>query len=250
KYQRERMKNRPHDFQQWNAKFSHKVFDRLRQEHKTICTGYAYLVKELSYHAGLKAEIVHGYGRTALSNVKGEGIPNHSWNAIYLNNKWYLCDPTWSSTVVPSQSGVSIKQYDDTYFLTEPGLFILDHYPLQAQWTLVDNPPTLTQFLNGPLVYKSALDHDILPNYPNSFGLEVKKGETVTFSVLSERDLSIHAFKLQVVKNGSENTNDLLFSNVKDDLYSLSQAFNRKGRYILHFLLDSDHLFSYELHVQ
>lgn len=89
KRQRERQNSSPAEFNQWNKKMSRTVFDRLLNQRRTICTGYAYLIRELATHAGLLCVIVDGYGRTAKSNIKGEGIANHSWNAIKLNGKWY-----------------------------------------------------------------------------------------------------------------------------------------------------------------
>lgn len=42
----------------WNKRFSSRVFQNLRDKHQTICSGYAYLLKELAYHAGLFCVII------------------------------------------------------------------------------------------------------------------------------------------------------------------------------------------------
>ena len=62
-----------------------------------MCTGYAYLIKELCFLANIESEIIDGYARTVRSNIDALDMANHSWNAVKLNNKWYLCDATWSS---------------------------------------------------------------------------------------------------------------------------------------------------------
>src|SRR5258706_2459615 len=90
KLKREKLKN-PEELLQWNKKFSPIVFETLVKKHRTLCTGYAYLIRELALYAGLSCELIDGYGRSAKSNVGGQGIPNHTWNAVRLNNKWYLC---------------------------------------------------------------------------------------------------------------------------------------------------------------
>lgn len=79
---------------QWNKRFNAMVFEALQHEHKTVCTGYAYLVRELAYHAGLSCEIVNGYAKHAGVDQNALGAINHSWNVIRLNGKWYVCDAT------------------------------------------------------------------------------------------------------------------------------------------------------------
>ena len=67
KSRREKLQNRPEELKQWNKKLSPLFFQKLLREHKTVCTGYAYLVRELSFLAGLSCKIIDGYGRTAES---------------------------------------------------------------------------------------------------------------------------------------------------------------------------------------
>lgn len=118
KKQRHRYRDNPIALSQWNQKFSQQVFLRLRQQRKTVCTGYAYLIQELSRHAGLRSVIIHGYGRTGLTPQARE--PNHSWNAVELNGRWYLCDATWGSGAVDPRTGIFIPMFDDHYFLCDP----------------------------------------------------------------------------------------------------------------------------------
>jgi transglutaminase/protease-like cytokinesis protein 3 len=111
----------------WNKKFNKMVFEKLRYERKTICTGYAYLVKELAFHAGLSCEIINGYAKHAGVDRNALEPVNHSWNEIQLNGKWYVCDATWSSGVFNLSAGKFVKKYDDRYFLMEPALFFQSH---------------------------------------------------------------------------------------------------------------------------
>jgi transglutaminase/protease-like cytokinesis protein 3 len=57
KRNRKRLKN-SEELGEWNKKFRVRVFKTLLDDHRTVCTGYAYLVKELSFHAGLTAVII------------------------------------------------------------------------------------------------------------------------------------------------------------------------------------------------
>jgi hypothetical protein len=144
KRQRHRYRNNPAALSQWNQKFSQQVFLRLRQQRKTVCTGYAYLVQELSRHAGLRSVIIAGYGRTGLAPQARE--PNHSWNAVELHGRWYLCDATWGSGAVDPRTGIFIPMFNDHYFLCDPQQFVMNHYPLDTAWLLVNPKPTLQDF--------------------------------------------------------------------------------------------------------
>jgi transglutaminase/protease-like cytokinesis protein 3 len=117
----------------WYKEFSKVMFQRLLHERKTICTGYAYLVKELSTQIGISCIAVDGYGLTSGTKVK---YPNHTWNAVNLNGKWYLCDPTWSSGKIDSESKQFVNRYNDSFFLTDPKIFNRNHYPLDEKWKL------------------------------------------------------------------------------------------------------------------
>jgi len=114
----------------WNRKFNAQVFETLLRSHKTLCTGYAYLIRELSYHAGLTCEIInghakpHGIGKTEMS-------VNHSWNRIQLNGKWYFCDATWASGAFNLAEDRFVKKYRDEYFLTDPQVFARDHLRIE-----------------------------------------------------------------------------------------------------------------------
>jgi transglutaminase/protease-like cytokinesis protein 3 len=117
----------------WNEQFNIIVFQTLLHQQKTICTGYAYLMRELSTHAGLSCEIVNGYANPDGIDASKMKSDNHSWNLIRLNGSWYLCDATWSSGIFSLTTGRFVKKYNDHYFLTAPSLFFRDHYSTYAQ---------------------------------------------------------------------------------------------------------------------
>jgi len=183
---------------EWNKKFSALVFGTLLRKHKTICTGYAYLLKELAYHAGLSCVIIHGYGRTAQANIGGPGIANHSWNAVQLHNKWYLCDATWSSGAVDPEKAMFVKKYNDAYFLSDPSLFVRSHYPLDTTWLLLDDKPTLQEFLNRPLTYSTIFQYKIDRLLPETFDITASKGETVSFQFTRNAERSIEKLELNI----------------------------------------------------
>lgn len=249
KYKRHKFRNKPVELKQWNKKNNPRVFQKLLNDHTTICTGYAYLLKELSYHAGIKCVIVDGYGRTAQANIGGAGIANHSWNAVQLNSKWYVCDATWSSGTNDPQQAKFIKKYNDAYFLATPSLFVRNHYPLDTTWILLREKPTLQEFLNGPLIYRDAFSHKILPVFPETFDVSVEKGDKLTFLMSNQNKKVPEKFELQITQGSKSNSFYPTVYQQEAGLYAVDHAFTRKGSYVVHLLQNNDHLFTYTITV-
>jgi hypothetical protein len=252
---REKLKNQPGELQQWNQKSVPGFFRTLVQEHKTICSGYAYLVRQLCFHAGIDCKIIDGYGRTVDANVGGEGVANHSWNAVRLNNQWYLADPTWSSGAVDPQQRKFIRQFSEAYFLTPPSLFVRNHYPLDTTWLLLDHKPTLTQFLNGPLLYKWGIHRGILPVSPETFHATATKGQPVTFRFIQESCNTYKAIalpetaELQIVQGSSVTSVYPAIATETSGVYTVSHVFPHTGTYVVHMRLNEEYLFTYTVRV-
>lgn len=121
--------------------FKKTVFDQLLNKKETLCTGYAFLLQELSGYVGLECKIVHGYGLINDLKALESQIPNHSWNAVKLDGKWYLCDATWASGTIDEVTHRFEFRYDDSFFLMTPSEFAKTHRPLDANWDLLQELP-------------------------------------------------------------------------------------------------------------
>lgn len=246
KTKREKLHNNPEALKKWNKKFSTLVFKKLLNEKKTVCSGYAYLLKELAYSAGLSCVIIDGYGRTAEANIGGPGIANHSWNAIQLNGQWYLCDATWSSGSIDTQNGTFVKRFDEAYFLADPSLFIRNHYPLDSSWILMPDKPTLPEFLKRPLVYSSIYQYKITEIFPASFDISVTKGQKVSFRFKAAREKILQKVELQI--NGSRISPQ--FSQEPDGYFVIDHIFTSNGKFVVHILLNSSYAFTHDVKVK
>lgn len=234
----------------WDKKFRPRVLNVLRETHGTVCTGYAYLVREMAFHAGINCKIVDGYGRTVQSNIGGKGIPNHSWNAVELGGTWYLCDPTWSSGALYVNEQRFVRKYENAYFLADPALFVRNHYPLDPSWMLLDDKPALDTFLNSPLVYANAFRYGAHPQLPATFDVAIGRGETVSFQFITRGGQAAREVALQVE---DQRTTDKAGTQVYPDgsvRYSLNHLFARKGAYAVHVLLDGAPAFTYRVQVK
>lgn len=226
---------------EWNTKFKNKSFKKLLRYKKTICTGYAYLLQELSVLAGLKCKMVHGYGRTVTSNIGELSQPNHSWNVIWLNNKWYLADPTWSSGYVNLEEGVFVTLYNDGYFLAEPELFIKSHYPLEKEWILMgENAPIIQEFIDGPLVYGSTFKHAVLPLNPLLMKNEVAKGEVISFRFNLPKKKESSKINL-IIDSGSTQSEVADYTyNQEGEIIEFQYLFNKRGLFDIHLEIDKE----------
>ncbi|MDC8003937.1 transglutaminase domain-containing protein [Aureisphaera galaxeae] len=136
--ERRRLRDDPEALQRWNNQFKKEVFAKLLMEKKTLCTGYAYLIKELANRVGLECEMIYGFGQTNKTKLDDLDAPNHTWNAVKLNGKWYLCDATWSSGVIDMATYSFKFKYDDSFFLMDPAKFAETHQPIEAKWSLLN----------------------------------------------------------------------------------------------------------------
>ena len=248
---RQQLQHKQKKLHAWNKRVTKEIFRKLLKREKTICTGYAYIVKELSLLANLKCEIINGYGRTSTTNLEKLNAPNHSWNAINLNGKWYLCDPTWASGIPSPKTNAFIFQYNNGYFLTNPKLFAINHFPEDPKWSLLeDNATTFETFLNAPIIYSKAYSNLELHNAPKKMHHVIAKHDTVDFKYkllkpITTKDISLviddgYNSKTRQPKNITVNYLDMAFN----------YQFNNTGFYDVHLYIKKDLIATYTFKVE
>ena len=238
---RHRFKNDSLKLTEWNDRFRKLSFRILLKDQKTICTGYAYLVKELSKLANINCEVVNGYAKTSTINTERLDMPNHSWNAVELDGKWYLCDPTWASGIPNASSFQFEFNYNDGFFLSEPKLFAVNHYPEDTKWLLLDaNLPTFQDFLEMPIIYGKTYTNLSVYNAPKKMHYEVKKYEIVTFNCQLLKNVATKDVSL-LVDNGSDSKmiHPKIIS-ITDNNLTIGYAFERTGFYDVHLYIGLD----------
>lgn len=233
-------------FINWNNTYLKTTFKRLLKDKKTMCTGYAYLVKELSFLADIECEIINGYGRSVASNIEELDMANHSWNAVKLKNKWYLCDATWSSGYTINST--FIKDYNNGYFLTDPILFSKSHYPIDQAWLLNDETSTLT-FVTSPLIYGETYEHEIIPLSPKDMNVSIVKNQEVHFSFKALKTITKNSISLIKYIGIEEQALEIYNIQQDDGLFSFNYKFNRKGLYDIHLRINNDVVATYVIKV-
>lgn len=236
----------------WNRKNQAKFFKKLANQKETICTGYAYLVKELAYFAEIDCKIIDGYGRNAGLDIKKIGVPNHSWNAVYLNKKWYLCDPTWSSgySHVTSKKATFIHKYNDGYFLADPKLFIKNHYPLNKKWALFENSIAIEDFIKAPFIYGETFKHQVIPIEPKELVTTIKKGQFVNFKFKTSNKIDIKKVSLEFFDGNSKELIKPIFMLNNTTNLDFKHKFEKKGLFDIHIKIDTDIVSTFTIKVK
>jgi transglutaminase/protease-like cytokinesis protein 3 len=246
---RRRFKNDSIAFTNWNREVKPRFFKRLLKQKKTICTGYAYLVRELANLVDIECEIVNGYSRTTKHNIGSIDIPNHSWNTVKLNGKWYLVDATLASGYYNVDEQKFVKSYNDGYFLAAPKLYATKYFPLEKKWLLTKDEIDLKQFVNLPVTYGSTFRYGVIPVTPNTLLSRIAVGEEVMFRFKIRDKWDIEY--MQLVLNSGLRSERLKVnpSNYDNGIIEMKYRFNKRGNYTVHFMVNKDVVVSYNIKV-
>ncbi len=117
----------------WSMDPDAKISATLRRR-RGVCENYATLFTDIAMKSGFYAQVVNGYTSLGTGNKAG-----HSWCAVQLQDKWFLCDPTWD---------IDYKG-NTKYFLVAPIDFIETHMPFDPLWQLLEYPVTDHEFKRG-----------------------------------------------------------------------------------------------------
>ena len=156
--------------------------DKILRQKKGVCEGYSHLLKQMCIEAGINCKVIVGSSKTSARNDINQSLnANHAWNAVKLNNNWYLTDITWASGYYNKKFH---KEFDETYFLTDPNFFKLNHYPDEKRWLLTDKIYRKSTFKNSP-VFHSALSSNGIKMQSKAKG-KVKNKLVMKFSSETE----------------------------------------------------------------
>ena len=252
KYKREKYKDDSIAYHKWQTSFRQKLFKKLLQKKRTICTGYAYLVKTMSKFANIECELINGYGKVSTTDIDSLTLPNHSWNAVKLNGKWYLCDPTWASGIPDPESNRFTFHYNDGFFLTNPELFAVNHFPIEEKWWLMGKKdiPTFGAFLNAPIIYGSAYKRLDFHFAPTQMHHHIKTSEKVVFKYQLKEGIRKDKIRLVIDSGYNQRKIKPSSSELNGKLLNIEHQFNKTGFYDVHLYLGEDLISTYTVEVE
>lgn len=172
-----------------------RVAETVLQRREAVCDGYARLFTTLCDYAGIRSEIIIGYAKVGRNKPTRRFGVNHYWNAVMIDGVWHLLDATWASGYLSMAGDEFIREYDENYFLTSPEIFIQDHYPDDARWTLLPDSKIPPEFHGSPFKQKSFIKYHFTSFYPSAGIIETFVGDTIRLSLETDmkepaRDIS------------------------------------------------------------
>jgi hypothetical protein len=202
---------------------------------KTKCAGYAILFAHIAQNLGLDIESISGYAKGNQYN-SGEIIekPNHQWNAIKIDDNYFLIDSTWGSG--QEDEDEHIKELDDFYFFCNPKYLIYTHLPENDKWQLINPPITKEEFFNQVQIQSCFyIYHFTDINYKKSH-FNVNNLETIKlfYDLKNTEDIieiSVDIYSLNNNGYVKEDNCDYIIKNEKENNFEIKLIFNKMGIY-------------------
>lgn len=212
---------------------------------KSVCDGYSRLFAALLNEMGVKTVQVTGFSKTY--GADGGPEPNHAWNAVLINGKWWLADPTWGAGYVISEGGAEAyeRAFQEFYFLPEPEYLVFSHFPEDRSWQLLQTPLPWEEFAARvrptPWMFAMGYSPAILPASTQW----VRASGSWSFSIPAHDDLILKAGLTRLHTGGQEDgsgrkqitgTTSLETGTCvqkKDDSWLVQVLFPEKGYYNL-----------------
>ncbi len=124
--------------------------DVLRRK-KGVCEGYAAVMIAMTRLAGLECRMIPGHARGAgysVFDAESTSDENHAWNAVRINDRWWLIDATWDAGHV--EGNRFVREYSSQYLFPDPHAFIYSHFPSDPSWQLLDHAKSAEEFVALP----------------------------------------------------------------------------------------------------
>jgi hypothetical protein len=186
--------------------------------------GYSALFETMCRKAGIECETVAGFAKIAPEDIgQKQKQTNHSWNVVKLYGKWYLIDATWAAG---DYNRKYVKNFDDSYFLTDPKYLIYSHYPEDPKYQYLDTVVSMETFIKYPIVYsglmKNRMQVKTMPEGKLKHELHIQFTTTVPIvSVYGMFDGDKVSSILEYISHNNEYTIDYKFPLFSKGNYSL-----------------------------
>jgi hypothetical protein len=221
---------------------------------KAICYGYATLFKELCTHVGVQSVIVTGYTKNSDIDICDSFyLEDHAWNAVFINQRWYLSDLTWDAGYIMHwkrnlidkivfvatlgrhdhiRNRIHFKRSPRWEYYMKPGdYFRYDHMPANPIWQLTEDVWTINGFKTDSSYYYLR-ERDSSDTYSNEFEAERQEYFNNTDSLNEITDgfaFNAYNFRNHYQVSISDNYlskpfDDELDFKSKDSVYQLRQA--------------------------
>lgn len=203
--------------------------EEVLKSRKAVCDGYSKLYKDLATKMGLSAIVIEGYAKGYGYNYLAQdrlNQTNHAWNAVKINQSWYLIDSTWGAGFI--QDNKFIRKFDNFYFAPAPEALIFSHFPDNSEWQLIERKYTGEDFLNFPKFSPDFFELELKLISP--FQNNIATDNHTQIIIAAPKDIVATA---QLVLNNQELDTKYLQINRNNNLLIIDADFPVEGNYQL-----------------
>ena len=201
---------------------------------KSICSGYSKLFSYITTNLGIETECISGYAKGYEYNP-GEKMekPNHEWNAIKINDNYFLIDSTWGSGY--EEGYTHTKELDDFYFCCNPKYLIFSHFPEEEKWQLLNQKITKEEFFEQVQIHSCFFTYHLTDINFKKTHFDVKNIESIkilydTKNTKDIIDVCVDIYFQNTNNNYIKEENcDYIIKNEKD--FEIKLIFNKIGNY-------------------
>ncbi|MCB0665760.1 MAG: hypothetical protein KDC80_08055 [Saprospiraceae bacterium] len=129
-------------------RINQNLYDIVKRK-KGICWDYTLLVCRMASIAGMECLPITGIGKDLQNDEKVSNIPDHAWNMVQIDGNYFLLDATWESNTIGLTDHFKDRYLTD-YFLTDPHLFVKNHFPVLPEFQLLECPVNFSSFAGDP----------------------------------------------------------------------------------------------------
>ena len=147
---------------------------RTLSKRKGVCQDYAELFNDMCKSIHIRSGMIDG----STKDITGQYIPdNHAWNWVEIKGKTYLLDATWASGYLDYNKGKYTRQFNEGFFLTPASIFVVNHYPSESKWQLLNDKVSLEEFKEFPAVGQGFFKYKVKSFSPKVSKVALKKNK-------------------------------------------------------------------------
>ena len=182
-----------------------------------VCENFAAILTDICIKSGLRSYAIEGYTR-GNGSVDQSG---HAWCAVFVENKWYLYDPTWDAGF--QENGHFNVHPGTNYFQVAPSEFIQSHMPFDPMFQFIDYPVTYQEFSNG---FSKATGKKTYFNYRDSIDANEKLTLLNQFETAAKRieENGAPSQKVSTKLKQLKMEKEIIYQDTDADLYNSAVA--------------------------
>lgn len=201
------------------------------------CAGISNQYKELCLLADLKCDIIHG---KVIQPNKSE-IENHACNIIYVNDKKFFVDVTFSLKKDSNKNNNLMYPRNEFFFKAQPKLYYITFRPNKRKDRVVKL--SLSKFKHLAKAYGSFFYvANKFDSFPEKIEIKKNKLEFIFNEEINPDDIKIITENDQIIRPiKSENNKTIIFDLTtvrKGTIVNVSMKFDFGNTYILQYLKD------------